>query len=197
MNCNIPANERRFSTGLELSSLTGVWYITKGWSPLFDCFDCQVHNFTYDASLAKPLLGDLKYSVKKDLSCKAPEKCEYLQREVHQSFAQDPGNAGHLINHNNTAEELHYADDWYILAAKKEVYTFVYYCGCNDASCGYGGAVLYTRSPNFKDLSEQDVANIKKATFDAKVEGFTFDSLCTPSATSCNAVTVQSETLQI
>merc|ERR1712048_956994 len=91
-----------------MSMMTGLWYITKGWNPLFDCFDCQVHNFTIKPENKKPLYGDLKYSVKKDLDCK-PGECEYLPREVFQSFAQDPHNKGHLVNHNNTVEELHYA----------------------------------------------------------------------------------------
>lgn len=51
---------------------------------------------------------------------------------------------------------MHYMDDWYVLAARVNVYTLIYYCGCNDACCGYAGAVLYTRSPHFEDLSAQD-----------------------------------------
>ena len=51
---------------------------------------------------------------------------------------------------------MHYMDDWYVLAARVNVYTLIYYCGCNDACCGHAGAVLYTRSPHFEDLSAQD-----------------------------------------
>ena len=49
-------------------------------------------------------------------------------------------------------------DDWYVLASRPNVYTLIYYCGCNDACCGYAGAVLYTRSPRFEDLSTQAFA---------------------------------------
>ena len=45
-----------------------------------------------------------RYSVKKDLNCTAQTGCEYLPREVHQSFAEDPEHPLHLINHNNSAK---------------------------------------------------------------------------------------------
>ncbi|CAK9007305.1 Violaxanthin de-epoxidase [Durusdinium trenchii] len=154
LHCQRP--ERLPAGPLELQSLTGTWYITKGWNKLFDCFDCQVHHFSLQGG-PKPLQGDLKYSVKKDLNCTGTvSHCEYLPREVHQSFAQDPANPMHLINHNNSAKEMHYMDDWYVLAARPDVYSLIYYCGCNDAVCGYAGSVLYTRSPHFEDLAPQD-----------------------------------------
>jgi len=53
---------------------------------------------------------------------------------------------------------MHYMDDWYVLASRPNVYALIYYCGCNDACCGYAGAVLYTRSPRFEDLSTQAFA---------------------------------------
>merc|ERR1712014_273983 len=84
---------------------------------------------------------------------------------------------GHLMNHNNTVEELHYADDWYVLAAKPDTYVLIYYCGCNDATCGYAGAVVYTRTPQFS-LSHEDIADIRKAINGANVTNFTYDGLC-------------------
>jgi hypothetical protein len=60
---------------------------------------------------------------------------------VHQSWAQlDSANKGHLSNHNNSLAELHYADDWYVLAANQNTalpYILVYYCGCNDVRCSF------------------------------------------------------------
>lgn len=183
LTCSIPRNAKG---RLELNTLTGTWYVTRGWNPMFDCFDCQVHHFSLQQG-AKPLLGDLKYAVKKDLTCTAPN-CDYLPREVHQSFAQDPENPMHLINHNNSAKEMHYMDDWYVLASRPNVYALIYYCGCNDACCGYAGAVLYTRSPRFEDLSTQDVEEIKGAISGAEVHGFDFEGLCTPVASSCGSL---------
>jgi len=78
---------------------------------------------------------------------------------------------------------MHYADDWYVLSSKQNTYVLVYYCGCNDAACGYGGAVLYTRDPKGW-LSKEDKATITKAVADADVD-FTFDSMCTPSNLAC------------
>eukprot|EP00435_Cladocopium_sp_Y103_P070685 s33_g35.t2 len=147
LTCSIPRNAKG---RLELNTLTGTWYVTRGWNPMFDCFDCQVHYFSLQKG-AKPLLGDLKYAVKKDLSCTAPN-CDYLPRE-----------------------EMHYMDDWYVLASRPNVYALIYYCGCNDACCGYAGAVLYTRSPRFEDLSTQDVEEIKGAIRSAEVHGFDFE----------------------
>ena len=138
--CPVPANTLKT---LSLSSLAGSWYIPRGYNPMFDCFDCQHHNFTLGgASEPKPLHGDLKYRVKEDLNCTYPH-CTYLQREVFQNFAQtDVQLQGHLTNHNNSLAELHYSDDWYVLAARPDKYALIYYCGCNDATCGYRGAVL-------------------------------------------------------
>eukprot|EP00928_Gymnodinium_smaydae_P023649 TRINITY_DN19436_c0_g1_i1.p1 TRINITY_DN19436_c0_g1~~TRINITY_DN19436_c0_g1_i1.p1 ORF type:complete len:302 (-),score=44.69 TRINITY_DN19436_c0_g1_i1:270-1142(-) len=175
LTCKKPA---AYIREFDMKMMKGQWYITKGWNPLFDCFDCQVHHFSIKPDDKKPLHGDLKYSVKKDLNCTLGQ-CEYLSREVFQSFSQDPASPGHLINHNNTVEELHYSDDWYVLAAKQDTYVLIYYCGCNDATCGYAGAVLYTRSPQLS-LSDEDVADVQKAIETAGVADFTYRAMCTP-----------------
>lgn len=182
--CKVPDNAASLQKSFQTKDMAGNWYITKGLNSLFDCFDCQVHSFTPVDS--NRLTLDLKYAVKKDLECKAPG-CEYFQRGVRQRFLQDATNQGHLINHGNSIEELHYADDWYVLASKADTYALIYYCGCNDARCGYGGAVLYTRSPDYQSLSSDDKAAILAATEAANVPGFTFEKLCTPSAAACDA----------
>lgn len=182
--CKVPDDAAVLAKSFDVKEMAGTWYITKGWNPLFDCFDCQVHSFA--ASEGNKLTLNLKYAIKKDLECAAPH-CEYMQRGVTQRFVQDASNQGHLINHGNSIEELHYADDWYVLAAKPDTYSLVYYCGCNDARCGYAGAVLYTRSPDYQSLSADDKAAITAAVKAANVPGFTFEKLCTPSGAACDA----------
>ena len=162
----------------------GEWYITKGYNRLFDCFDCQHHRFRIEPGQAKPLMGDLSYFVKRNLNCRPPQ-CDYLPREVHQGFSQDPKNPAHLLNHNNSIAEMHYSDDWYILASKPKKYILVWYCGCNDAACGYGGAVLYTRAPTF-DLDATETAAIKLAIQAAQIPGLSVEALCTPSNVACS-----------
>ena len=98
-----------------------------------------------------------------------------------QSFSQDTQNPGHLMNYNNTLAEMHYSDDWYVLYAS-ENNVLIYYCGCNDAMCGYGGSVLYSRTPK---LQMKEVPLIRKAIEDAKIQGFMFDELCIPQNTFC------------
>ena len=166
------------------SALTGVWYITRGLNPHFDCFDCQVHNFTYEPAIApagKPLHGDLKYNVKVDLNCTGSD-CSYLAREVFQSFGQDPNVAAHLENHNNSLAELHYSDDWYVVYASDSA-VLIYYCGCNDATCGYSGSVLYSRTPTLPSGPEQD--KIAAAIESAAIPGFTFHGMCAPDNWFC------------
>ena len=66
-NCPKPAMSVLDSKFNLKTDLTGVWYITRGLNSLFDCFDCQVHNFSYNPEVepyTKPLHGDLKYNVK-------------------------------------------------------------------------------------------------------------------------------------
>ena len=165
-NCPKPAMSVLDSKFNLKTDLTGVWYITRGLNSLFDCFDCQVHNFSYNPEVepyTKPLHGDLKYNVKVNLNCTGDD-CKYLPREVFQSFSQDTQNPGHLMNYNNTLAEMHYSDDWYVLYAS-ENNVLIYYCGCNDAMCGYGGSVLYSRTPK---LQMKEVPLIRKAIEDAK-----------------------------
>ena len=186
-DCKVPANLATlpsFDKSLFTYNTAGnsTWYVTRGHNPLFDCFDCQVHDFSIVTNTQKSLHGHLAYLVKEDLNCTAPD-CHYLPRAVDQAWSTDPSNSAHLLNHNNTLAEMHYADDWYVLSSKQNTYVLVYYCGCNDAACGYGGAVLYTRDPKGW-LSKEDKATITKAVADADVD-FTFDSMCTPSNLAC------------
>lgn len=188
-DCPAPASNASlpdFEMGAFTNGTDGVWYITRGHNPLFDCFDCQKHTFSLVPTdpTGKVLHGDLGYLVKEDLNCIAPD-CNYLPRLVRQSWNQDQALPAHLINHNNTIEEMHYADDWYVLAHDPNRYILVYYCGCNDASCGYGGAVLYTRSPSGDFLTDQDRQVLERSLVDANV-GFTFSSMCTPSNLACS-----------
>jgi violaxanthin de-epoxidase len=129
-----------------------------------------------DAASSVPRLdGALAYKVKEELNQTGGEKCNYIQREVNQSWVNPEGN-GHLINHNNSL--MHYADDWYVIGVGADnSWVLVYYCGCNDAWCGYGGAVLYTQS---RTLPQAAVPQITKAIDAAKVPGLTYDSLCKP-----------------
>jgi len=177
-NCSKPALSGLVPSFSLKTDLVGVWYITRGQNPVFDCFDCQVHNFTFNPNeepSTKPLHGDLKWNVKVDLNCTGDD-CKYLPREVHQSFSQDAHNPAHLMNYNNTLAELHYSDDWYVLYASKSS-VLIYYCGCNDAECGYGGSVLYSRTPQ---LPAEEEAALQVAVAGAKIPGFNFNGLCVP-----------------
>jgi hypothetical protein len=44
----------------------------------FDCFDCQDHTFNVDPAVAKPLVGDLKYRVRQNLTCTPGTDCVYV-----------------------------------------------------------------------------------------------------------------------
>lgn len=122
-----------------IADFSGKWYISSGLNPSFDTFDCQVHEF-YPTS--KNLTAKLSWRIS------TPDG-GFITRSAVQRFVQDSSQPGVLYNHDN--EYLHYQDDWYILSSKIENkpddYIFVYYRGKNDAWEGYGGAVIYTRSP--------------------------------------------------
>ncbi|EOD38154.1 hypothetical protein EMIHUDRAFT_200654 [Emiliania huxleyi CCMP1516] len=179
--CAVPRNTL---PALELAAFEGDWWVTRGLNPIFDCFDCQRHTFSLGAAgEPKRLHGALRYSVKRDLHCSFPQRCEYVRREVNQSFAQSNA-TGHLANHGNPPAQLHYADDWYVIAHRPETYILVYYCGCNDADCGYSGAVLYTRSRSGA-LDAADKAAVAAAARAAGVDGFELSALCTPDNRAC------------
>lgn len=121
-----------------IEDFNGKWYISSGLNPIFDAFDCQLHEFHTESGR---LVANLSWRIK------TPDE-GFLTRTAVQRFVQDPTNPGILYNHDN--EFLHYQDDWYILSSKienkPEDYVFVYYRGRNDAWDGYGGAFIYTKS---------------------------------------------------
>ena len=142
----------------------GRWYISAGLNPVFDTFDCQVHFFT--APTPKTLYGKLNWRI-------AEPDGEFFTKDTIQRFVEDDKQPGILYNHDN--EYLHYQDDWYVLdydggkgdKDSKDAFVLVYYRGRNDAWDGYGGAVLYTRTPYAsKAVNERCAEACKKAGID-------------------------------
>ncbi|KAK4770096.1 hypothetical protein SAY87_030628 [Trapa incisa] len=135
-----------------INDFSGKWYISSGLNPTFDTFDCQVHEFHVESG---QLMANLSWRIR------TPDS-GFFTRSTMQRFVQNPLQPGLLENHGN--EYLHYQDDWYILSSKTENkpddYIFVYYRGRNDAWDGYGGAVIYTRSPV---LPESIVPELERA----------------------------------
>eukprot|EP00617_Octactis_speculum_P023072 CAMPEP_0185769234 /NCGR_PEP_ID=MMETSP1174-20130828/53459_1 /TAXON_ID=35687 /ORGANISM="Dictyocha speculum, Strain CCMP1381" /LENGTH=430 /DNA_ID=CAMNT_0028454223 /DNA_START=14 /DNA_END=1306 /DNA_ORIENTATION=- len=171
---------KKFST----SSFEGRWYITAGYNQIFDAFPCQVHFFTSP----KPglIFGKLTWRVL------TPDG--FVTRTATQRFEQDPKNPGILYNHDN--EYLHYQDDWYVLDADDD-FVLVYYRGQNDAWVGYGGAVLYTRTPGLSpELVPRLEAASKKAGIDFKDFKVT-DNTCKPKEVreSSTAIAVENRLL--
>lgn len=83
-----------------ISDFTGKWYITSGLNPLFDTFDCQLHEFHVESN---KLIGNLTWRIR------TPDSGFFTRSGV-QKFVQDPSQPGILYNHDN--EYLHYQDDW-------------------------------------------------------------------------------------
>ena len=73
----------------------------------------------------------------------------------------------------------------YVLAAKDDTYALIYYCGCNDATCGYSGAVLYTRVSSWKELDATSQAEVGAALDKAGVKGLSMNAMCTTDNRSC------------
>jgi violaxanthin de-epoxidase len=163
---------KKFSTKI----FDGRWYISAGLNEVFDTFDCQVHFF--NAATPNTLYGQLNWRIKE------PDG-EYFTRDTIQKFIQV--RPGVLYNHGN--DYLHYQDDWYILdyeAGKadddSDAFALVYYRGRNDAWDGYGGAVLYTRTPNYSaSVKERCTIACDKAGL-----GFKFSDFKAPN-NSCSA----------
>ncbi|KAL4587340.1 hypothetical protein LXL04_000209 [Taraxacum kok-saghyz] len=127
-----------------IKDFSGKWYITSGLNPTFDTFDCQLHEFHMEN---EKLVGNLTWRIK------TPDG-GFFTRSAVQTFVQDPNLPGALYNHDNE----------YILSSqienKPDDYIFVYYRGRNDAWDGYGGSVIYTRSPT---LPKSIIPNLQKA----------------------------------
>lgn len=123
----------------DTKTFEGRWYISAGLNPIFDTFDCQVHFFTTNPG---KVYGKLNWRIEE------PDG-EFFTKDTVQRFAQAPSTPALLRNTDN--EYLHYEDDWYVLDSQagndESAFVLVYYRGRNDAWDGYGGAVLYTRTP--------------------------------------------------
>ena len=136
----------------------------------FDTFDCQVHYFT------SPEPG--KMFIKVNWRVQRPNG-QFYERHDLQRFMQDPAQPAALYNHGN--EVLHYQDDWYVASLDKEKGTMlVYYRGRNDAWDGYGGAVVYSRTPT---LDAEAVPALREASqrLGLKWEDFQItDNSCPP-----------------
>lgn len=165
-----PAKES-LAKSFDTSLWNGRWYISAGLNPIFDTFDCQAHFFT------SPSPG--KVYAKLFWRITEPDG-EFFTKDAIQRFIQDKNNPAHLINHDN--EYLHYKDDWYILDYEPDDFMLVYYRGSNDAWDGYGGGVLYTRSPTIRpDLIPRLEAAVDRAKLPYKWKDFTpTDNSCPP-----------------
>lgn len=82
-------------------SFDGRWYISSGLNPIFDTFDCQLHEFK--------AVGDNGFDAKLTWRISTPDG-GFFTRSADQSFVQDKDLPGVLYNHDN--EFLHYQDDW-------------------------------------------------------------------------------------
>ncbi|XP_078447174.1 non-photochemical quenching 1 [Wolffia australiana] len=156
----------------DISDFNGKWFISSGLNPIFDAFDCQLHEFHVESDR---LVGNITWRIR-------TLDGGFFTRSAVQKFVQDPSQPGILYNHDN--EYLHYQDDWYILSSKiqnsSDDYIFVYYKGKNDAWDGYGGAVVYTRSAV---LPESIVPELERAAKSVGRDFNTFiktDNTCGP-----------------
>ena len=85
------------------------------------------------------------------------------------------------------AQFLHYQDDWYVLAEKKDAYAVIYYRGSNDAWDGYGGATIYTREPTLpkKYYAEIDASLVRGALDPSAALAFSGSTQCRRSMKRC------------
>ena len=84
-----------------VADFRGQWYISGGLNPIFDTYDCQVHEFYPTSS---NLTGKLSWRV-------STPGGGFFTRHAIQRFVQDSSQPAILYNHDN--EYLHYQDDWY------------------------------------------------------------------------------------
>ena len=129
----------------------GRWYIVAGLNKDFDIFDCQEHFFA--APDADHMAVKINWRV-------ARPNGQFYERSDVQTFYADERTKS--IMHNNGNEYLHYQDDWYVPGYKEGEYVFVYYKGTNDAWDGYGGAVVYSTSPELKKEYVPELTEIAK-----------------------------------
>jgi len=99
------------------SKLDGLWYVVKGFNPLYDCYDCQM--MTYE-------IKDGKINQNALFSFTAVNKTQIWPTVITEGEANKP-QPGHMqmIGKDNGMTET---NDWYVMHLDDDTF-IVYYCG--------------------------------------------------------------------
>lgn len=120
----------------DLDSLSGQWWITKGWSKTYDCWDCQKLVFSPKTRTQTGHTWDFFHDMITDNKAKS-SMTGFLKQQSLDSPA-----------HLTTEYRVHGiggTDDWHVLDSLPG-YMLVYYCGKSEVSAEFQGGIVMTRT---------------------------------------------------
>merc|ERR1711964_468939 len=152
--------------------VNGTWWIVKGRSKAFDCFDCQRLQWSRDpATAGSGWVYDAHFEVNTSLAL-------YAELNVPNVTNPEPG-----VFHLQYTEHGLSHDEWWYATAGAETfgpnYRFMQYCGTTDVMNYAGGFMLSNvREP----LPSEVEAKLHKV---ADAQGLDWSGFCTPSTNGC------------
>ncbi len=174
-DCPVPTNRAQIAP-VTLADLEGDWYVVRGLSTVYDCWNCQKYTFhqtssttsTYDytyfpggnQATIKCTTTAIPFADGETAICPGRFRVDYMAYGM-------PG-----------------ADNWFVISRPNSNYVFIYYCGASMMD-SYTGAIILSRTMDTnipQNILDQFAAALANAGISEPV---TLGDLCTPDNSSC------------
>jgi len=154
------------------SSLEGTWYKVLGLDTRYDCFDCQMNQFTKKPSTNK----DKKDVYEAMIKFRMPRQRApgYYENNLKEDIIMDPPGSQRSMHTVGRMFGLTFWENWYVIGESSgsvSPFKFIYYTG-HTLQGNYKGAFVYARTPHVTDDIIPEVSKI------ADQAGLDFSSFC-------------------
>eukprot|EP01062_Namystynia_karyoxenos_P022007 TRINITY_DN1841_c0_g1_i4.p1 TRINITY_DN1841_c0_g1~~TRINITY_DN1841_c0_g1_i4.p1 ORF type:complete len:285 (+),score=121.59 TRINITY_DN1841_c0_g1_i4:76-855(+) len=155
-----------------LSAVNGSWWIVKGRSKAFDCFDCQHLQWFQDSTTSgSGWVYDAHFEVNTTMSL-------YAELKVPNVTNPSPG-----VFHLQYTEHGLTHDEWWYAAAGEETfgpgYQFLLYCGTTEVMNYAGGFMISQKKEPLPTTVEDKLKQV------AAAQGLKWSDFCTPGVQNC------------
>jgi hypothetical protein len=174
-DCPLPTNRSQIAP-VTLADLEGDWYVVRGLSTVYDCWNCQ--KYTFHQTSATTSTYDYTYF---PAGNKATIKCTTT------AIPFAPGETA-IYPGRFRVDYMAYgmpgADDWFVLSRPNSNYVLIYYCGASMMD-SYTGAIILSRNLDTnipQNILDEFAAALANAGISVPV---TMADLCTPVNSGC------------
>lgn len=177
-DCPLPANREQIAP-VTLADLEGDWYVVRGLSPIYDCWNCQKYTFTQTGPNTSSYIYTYfpgEDGAKSTIECTttaipfSPDETEIFPGRFRVDYS---------------AYGMPGTDNWFCLSHPNSNYVLIYYCGASSMHAYQGGIVLS------RTLSTDIPADVMNAFSDALANAglespLTMEDFCTPDNSGCS-----------